>query len=69
MIDVDSDEFPYWPIVGPEDSIVRFLRGETVWPEDIEADQSRSDVWPVTKDQYRRWRIIHPDKTLHPPLS
>lgn len=69
MIELDPDEFPAWPIVGPTDSVMRFLGGETVWPEDVEADQSQSDVWAVSKEQYRRWRIIHPDKTLHPELT
>jgi len=63
------DRFGCYPLVGPTDSIMRFMRGETVFPEEIEEDQSRSDVWSATREMYERWRIIYPDKTQHPPLA
>jgi hypothetical protein len=61
------ESFASYPIVGPTDSVMRFMRGETVFPEEIEDDQSRSDVWSVTKEQYERWRIIYPAQ--HPRLD
>jgi hypothetical protein len=54
------DDAPCWPIVGPTDSVIRFMRGETVFPEEVEEDTSRSDVWAVNKDQFDRWNIIYP---------
>lgn len=63
------ESFASLPIVGPGDSVIRFLRGEPVTTEDIEADQSRSDVWTATREQYVRWLLIYPDKDAHPPLE
>lgn len=61
--------FGGFPIVGPTDSVMRFMRGEMVWPEEIEVDTSRSDVWSVTREQYERWRILYRDPASHPPLD
>lgn len=63
---IDSSKFAMYPIVGPTDSVIRFLRGETVWPHEIEEDTSRSDVWVCNREQYERWRIISPQE--HSPL-
>lgn len=58
----DLNQFPCWPIAGPTESVMRFLRGEQVWPEDIDTDTTRSDVWAVNKDQFDRWHILTGEK-------
>ena len=55
-----------WPIVGPADSVMRLMRGQELTRDSIDADQSRSDVWTVSRDLYVKWQTliggpIHPD--------
>ena len=56
-----------WPIVGPTDSVMRLMRGQELTRDSIDADQSRSDVWTVSRDLYLRWQTltggpIHPEQ-------
>lgn len=54
-----------WPIVGPTDSVMRLMRGMPLSRETIEKDQSRSDVWTVTRHLYEKWQTLT-DGTIRP---
>jgi len=54
-----------WPIVGPTDSVMRLMSGQTLTREAIAADQSHSDVWAVTRDLYVKWQTVT-GGTIHP---
>ena len=64
VISASMFDFPQYPILGPAESVMRFIRGETVWPENITEDKSRWDVWAVSKEMYDRWMILCPDQKV-----
>lgn len=58
MNGVEAKKYSSWPIVGPTDSVMRLMRGLPLSREAIEEDQSRSDVWAVTRDLYVKWQTL-----------